>query len=144
MNIFRKLENYGDSHHPKWLDFLRIILGLLLLYKGIDFISDTESLTAMLDKSQFAWVSLGLAHYVAFAHLVGGLFIVMGLLTRLAVLIQLPILIGAVVFINSQKGFFSQDSELLLSVIVLALLIFFLIYGSGPISLDAAMRNKEE
>ena len=144
MNVFRKLEIYGDTHHPKWLDLLRIILGLLLLFKGIDFVSDTQSLTAMLSNSQFAWVSLGLAHYVAFAHLVGGIFIALGLMTRMAVLVQLPILIGAVVFINAQKGFYSENSELLLSVIVLALLVFFLVYGSGPISVDNAMRKTND
>jgi uncharacterized membrane protein YphA (DoxX/SURF4 family) len=91
--------------------------------------------------SQFQWVSLGIAHYVAFAHLVGGLFIAMGLVTRVAILFQLPILIGAVFFINPQRGFYSENAELWSSIIVLLLLIFFLIWGSGKLSVDHLIRK---
>ncbi|MDX5339191.1 MAG: DoxX family protein, partial [Cyclobacteriaceae bacterium] len=34
MNIITKIEHWGDTHHPKWIDILRIALGLVILYKG--------------------------------------------------------------------------------------------------------------
>jgi uncharacterized membrane protein YphA (DoxX/SURF4 family) len=59
-----------------------------------------------------------------------------GLLTRWVALLQVPILVGAIVFINTQKSGFAAQSELGLAVLVLLLLIFFLVEGSGPLSLD--------
>src|SRR5262249_46589413 len=135
MSLVQKIEDWGDRHHPKWLDVLRILLGLVIFLKGVQYVGNTDALVQMMDNSKFPWVSFGLAHYVAFAHLVGGLLIMMGLITRFAIVCQLPILIGAVIFINAQKGFFSEhNSELSFSLIVLFLLLFFFVEGSGPLS----------
>jgi uncharacterized membrane protein YphA (DoxX/SURF4 family) len=97
-----------------------------------------------MENSRFPWVSLSLAHYVAFAHLVGGFMICIGLLTRIAILFQLPVLIGAVIFVNSERGFFSESSELMYSVIILILLLVFLVIGSGPWSVDESWNRSGE
>src|SRR5215510_2146397 len=141
MSLIQKIEDWGDRHHPNWLDVLRILLGLVIFLKGVQFVGNTDALMQMMDHSKFPWVSFSLAHYVAFVHLVGGLLIMMGLITRVAILFQLPVLIGAVIFINAQKGFFSVNSELSFSLIVLFLLLFFLVEGSGPLSVDEFMRR---
>jgi uncharacterized membrane protein YphA (DoxX/SURF4 family) len=141
MSVIQKIEDWGDRHHPKWIDILRILLGLVIFLKGVQFVANTDALMQIMDRSKFPWVSFFLAHYVAFAHLVGGLLIMLGLVTRFAIVLQLPILIGAVIFINAQKGFFSVNSELSFSLIVLFLLLFFLVEGSGPLSVDAFMRR---
>ena len=100
MNLSQKLDRWAYPHHPRWIELLRIALGIILFLKGFLFIQDTESLVEMLKNSRFEWVSFALAHYVAFAHLVGGVMIAIGLLTRLAVAFQIPILLGAVIFIQ--------------------------------------------
>jgi uncharacterized membrane protein YphA (DoxX/SURF4 family) len=143
MNIIQKLEHWGDAHHPKWLDIIRIFLGIFLFLKGLDFINNMDALSDMMSKSGFlSSVSFGLlAHYVVFAHLVGGLLIVFGLLTRIACFIQIPILLGALIFINSSGGVFKPYAELWLSLLCLFLLVFFLIEGSGPISIDEYLRR---
>ena len=145
MNYFRKIEQWGDTHQSKWTSVLRIILGLIIFFKGLYFVQNTEALSAMIANSKVSLWSVALAHCVALSHLVGGVLIVLGLITRIAVLFQVPILLGAIIFINSQRGFFSihPDSELGLSVLVLALLLFFLVFGSGKISLDEFMRTHE-
>jgi hypothetical protein len=51
-------------------------------------------------------------------------------------LLQLPILIGAIIDINAQSGGFEVGSDLGLAILALLLAIFFLIEGSGPLSLD--------
>lgn len=28
MNLTTKIENWADSHHPRWIDFIRVALGL--------------------------------------------------------------------------------------------------------------------
>ena len=42
MNIMERTEHWGDAHHPRALDVLRIVLGVVLIAKGLYFISDTE------------------------------------------------------------------------------------------------------
>lgn len=143
MNTISKIEHWADAHHPQWIDFVRIILGLFILYKGILFISDTNALLAIMKTAELQFVNLGLAHYVAFAHLVGGILIAMGLVTRFAILFQIPILLVAVFVVNVQPGFLSvaNNLEFGVSLIVLLLLIAFLIFGSGKFSVDNWMQR---
>ncbi|RYZ98526.1 MAG: DoxX family protein [Sphingobacteriaceae bacterium] len=140
MNMVQKVEHWGDLHHAKWLDVIRVILGLIILSKGIEFASEVGSQQGLYFPSNSFGFS-GLAsmvaiHIVALAHIVGGLLIMIGLLTRLAVVIQIPILLGAIFFVNITKGFTFFNSELWLSVLVLLLLVLFWIVGSGPFSAD--------
>ncbi|GAB3663511.1 DoxX family protein [Echinicola sediminis] len=143
METISKIESWADTHHPRWIDFIRVALGLFILYKGIRFIADTSALMEIMSNSDLQFFNLALAHYVAFAHLVGGLMIAFGLLTRFAIVFQIPILIGAVFFVNINQGFLSASNnlEFEVSLIVLVLLIVFLIYGSGKFSLDHWMKN---
>jgi len=143
MNSIQKIETWGDTHQTKWLAILRIILGLIIFFKGVAFIQNTDAIDAMIANSAVSIYAVFLAHYVALAHLVGGFLIVIGLLTRLAIVFQLPILLGAIIFVNAEKGFFSMPSEMGLSIIVLALLLFFLVFGSGKFSVDEFMRTHE-
>ncbi|WP_421941119.1 DoxX family protein [Pedobacter sp.] len=146
MNVIRKIEHWGDVHHAKWLDYLRILLGLIIFGKGVSFISDTTTLQNLITENNvfgFSSMMISMAiHVVAFAHLVGGILIILGLVTRFAVVIQIPILIFAVFFVNLTQGFSMPNSELWLSVIVLFLLILFWVVGSGPLSVDEGLKNK--
>lgn len=147
MNFVQKVEHWGDVHHAKWLDVIRIILGLLILSKGIAFVSQTDIQKEwILQNNTFGFsglMAVAVLHIVAFVHLVGGLLIAMGLVTRFAVVIQIPILIGAIFFVNISKGFSFLNSELWLSIIVLLLLVLFWIIGSGPNSVDHFMKTKK-
>lgn len=142
MNIFSNLDNWSDTHHPKLLDFMRILLGLVIFIKGIYFISHTEELQSILEKSRFPWVSFAIAHYVALAHLAGGLLITAGMFTRFAAALQIPVLLGAVIFVNSEKGFFSESSDLAFSLLTLVMLVFFFFYGGGYWSVDHTWSKK--
>lgn len=138
MNFLEKFEYWGDRHHPKWLDIIRIVLGIFLCYKGIDFLRNNSSLISLMKNtspfSEFMIILVG--HYVTFAHILGGFFLTIGMFTRAACIIQIPILIGAIIFvnINATRDAFSPYSELFLSIIILLLLIYFLIVGNGPLS----------
>ncbi len=143
MTIATKIERWAESHHPVWIDYVRIALGLFILYKGILFISNTEALLEISHSVDLAFFSIAMSHYVAFAHLVGGLLIALGLMTRLAILFQLPILFFAVFFVNIRQGFLSVSNnlEFEISLIVFIFLIVFLIFGSGKFSVDEWMRR---
>ena len=138
MNLIHKIEKWGDSHHPKFLDVIRIALGIFLLLKGLGFMDNTANLKAMIesqpDISVSSWVLMALVYYVTFVHLVGGMLIALGILTRFSSLMQIPVVFGAVFFINVLLSPFNTD--LISSVVALILLIVFAVVGSGKVSLE--------
>jgi len=146
MNFVERFENWGDAHHPKLLDIIRIGLGIFLCFKGFDFLRNEGAITSLMSlRSPFSgFIIIMLAHYVAFAHIVGGILLAVGVFTRLACLIQIPILLGAIIFINSGSDMIKPYSELVLSILVLLLLVYFLIIGNGPWSLKISNDEKKK
>lgn len=133
MNLLHRLEFWGDTHHPKGMDIVRIVLGIFLVYKGIEFITNMSQLVALMKNAPFSsFMYIVAGHYAAFAHLVGGFLITIGLFTRFACLIQIPVLLGAVIFVNTSQDMLRPYSELFISILVLLLLIYFLVVGNGP------------
>ncbi len=134
MNYIERMEQWGDTHHPKWMDIVRVALGIFLIYKGIDFLRNMGVMNDLLAHNMsfgnFAVMLIG--HVIVFAHILGGLLIAIGVLTRFACLIQLPILLGAIFLVNMNGGMFRPYSELVLSIIVFLLLGYFLVVGNGP------------
>ena len=109
MNQIQRLEHWGDTHHPKWMDIVRIALGLFLLLKGIEFANNMNQLMAMMSGLPFGnFMMVILAHYVLFAHILGGILLITGLLTRLACIIQIPILFAAIFAVNIFRQFRSM------------------------------------
>jgi uncharacterized membrane protein YphA (DoxX/SURF4 family) len=146
MNIVQRLEHWGDRHHPKWIDIIRIGLGLFLIYKGIGFLANMSSMLNLVsDKMSFgSFTTMLVSNYIAFAHLLGGSLLVLGLLTRFACLLQIPILIGAIFFVNSTGDIFKPFSELALSILVFLLLVYFLIVGNGPWSFKLSSEEERK
>ncbi len=138
MSTLQHVRQWSAAHHPRWLVILRVGLGLILLAKGINFMHDSALLEQLIyGKSHLAenstrWLPI----IICWANMLGGLMILVGLWTRLMCLLQLPILIGAIIDINAQSGGFEVGSDLGLAILALLLAIFFLIEGSGPLSLD--------
>ncbi|HYK77145.1 MAG TPA: DoxX family protein [Daejeonella sp.] len=145
MNTVQKIEHWGDIHHGKWLDYLRIVVGITLILKGIAFVSDGVALRHLFlhnNVYQFSGLmAMALDHFVAFAHISGGILITIGLVTRFASVVQIPILLCAVFLVNVFKGFTPLNSELWFSVIMLMLVILFWVVGSGPFSVDYWMKT---
>ena len=145
MNKIETIEKWGNSHHPKYLDVIRILLGIFLCWKGIDFLRNMGVMNSLLSShlsyGSFAVVLLG--HYVVFAHIIGGILMALGILTRFGCIIQIPIMVGAIIFVNSQD-MFKPYSEMFLSVLILLLLIYFLIVGNGPWAINFFDKSDEE
>lgn len=145
MDLLHRLEYWGERHHPRWMDIIRIALGIFLVYKGIDFLYNMSDLVSLMSIKtsfgSFAYILVG--HLIVFAHILGGVFLVLGVLTRFASLIQIPILLGAVFLINMPGDAMKPYSELLISILVLLLLIYFLIAGNGPLSVKLEEPEKE-
>jgi uncharacterized membrane protein YphA (DoxX/SURF4 family) len=139
MSLIHRIEHWNEVHHIQWRDYLRIILGMVILAKGISFVDDRDAVRSLIEQTSFQLYIWSAVHYVVFTHLVGGLFIILGFHTRLASILLLPVLIGAVFFVNITKGFSFLNSELWLSILFMALLFLFAIWGSGKYSLDNLM-----
>lgn len=146
MNILQRVEMWGDNHHPKWLDIIRIILGVFLCYMGIHFLRNMGTLMGLMPNNvefgSLMYIVLG--HYVVFAHIIGGILLIIGLFTRFACVIQLPILLVAV-FLVMTKGEIDtlRPYSLVISIIVLLLLAYFLVVGNGPWSYKLAEEEKK-
>ena len=126
-----------------WLTILRIVLGLIIFYKAINFIRNTEVLKSLIKETGigvFSQNSEVLAFVIAYLSLLCGLFITVGLFTRASSIIQIPILIVAVFFVNI-KNMNYNAFEFILSLIALILLILFAIKGSGMLSADEYFRR---
>jgi putative oxidoreductase len=138
MSTLQHVRQWSAAHHPRWLVILRIGLGLILLGKGINFMHDSTLLEELIYGNEH--LAQNTTHWlpiiICWANILGGFMILVGLWTRLMCLLQLPILIGAIIDINSQKGGFQAGNEWLLAIGALLLVIFFLVEGSGPVSLD--------
>lgn len=130
-------------NQPAWITLLRVALGLIIIWKGVVFIRDTSLLELLIQRTGigvFSKNSQVLSFIVSYLSLLCGLFIATGLFTKTSSIIQIPILIVAVFFVNA-KNIGENGLEFILSIIVLILLIFFAIKGSGTLSADEFFRT---
>ena len=145
MDQILKMVKWGDTHHPKWVDLIRILLGLFLMYKAIAFLFYmgrlSDLMTGTMDFGMFALTIVG--HFVVFAHLLGGLALVLGMFVRAACIVQIPILLAAVFVVNAKTSMMQPYWEIVTSVVVLLLLIYFLIVGNGPLSFKMPEEEKK-
>lgn len=142
MSVLQRFRSRVDRVPSPFLFLLRVALGCMLIAKGVFFLSHIRQLEDIIYASRFQAGSVFLTHMIPYANLLGGFFILIGLYTRFFCWIQLPILIGAVFFINAPHAAFAvEGGELGFSIVVLVLLIFFVIEGSGPYSIHEYARK---
>ena len=140
MERIKTLNKWANAHTYYPLDILRIFFGGFLFYKGIYFMSNLQELLALFEPLNSYADGMITVHYIAPVHFVGGILIAFGLLTRWAIIAQLPILLGALIinFIGDLDAI-----NLALSITVLVLCIFFILYGSGKHSVDYYMKMQQ-
>ncbi|MGJ7032962.1 DoxX family membrane protein [Niabella hirudinis] len=145
MTLIQRIEFWGERHHPAWMDIVRIALGVFLVAKGVQFVNNYNVLMDLMPEwmSFSAFLTIMVGHYIVGAHILGGVLLTLGLLTRAACLMQLPILLGAVFFAGAGNAL-HPFSNLLLTIVVLLLLVYFLVASNGPWSLDAIHAGEEE
>ena len=144
MKIQQHLQLIEKKNHPKWLVVFRIILGLSLFLKGIQFIENKTLLQKVVNETAVLNDYFWLQTLIPWINIFGGAFILIGLFTRFACLIQIPILIGAIVFVNSKTGLFAGEPELAFSIIILSLLILFIVEGDGLLSWRKTIKKEED
>ena len=144
MYLLHKIDSWSEKHHPLWLDFFRVLLGIVLIWQALYFIVNKSAIVQIVEQYGFGFYTMTAAHAIIGIHLVGGVLILAGLLTRFAAAIQLPVLLCNIIFIIMPNGFMSIRSEAELTIIVLALSLLFLFEGSGHYSLDHYLETHEQ
>jgi putative oxidoreductase len=139
--VLKRFHPFGPLRKSFVLLVVRILVGVVLLIKGILFLSNSEQLEQLILSSRFAAGVVFLTAYITFAHLFGGVFIILGLLTRIAALLQIPILLGAVFLVLPWQVHITGVDELILSIVVLGLLLFILWKGSGEFSMGQYLKR---
>lgn len=134
--------SWADQHHPKWLDGLRVLLGIILLIKGISFIIHKEVVMQVFMENDISFIPWMLIHYVIVFQITNGALIAIGLVTRIACAVQIPTVVGALLVIWMRPEFSMYSSDVMLAVLVTFLLGLFFFYGAGPYSVDALLKKK--
>jgi len=146
MGYLQRFELWGDNHHPKWLDYIRIILGIFLCYKAITFLVNMSYLISLMNKANMgigSFIIIFFGQFIVIVTLLSGILLIFGIHTRLVCLIQLPILISAIIILN-RSGNSTNVPELMLTVVTLMLLVCFLIVGNGPLSYHTMFREEDK
>lgn len=133
--------SWSGKNVPNWVSILRVVLGVCLIYKGIDFIQHKDQLEAFFAQSSTLKKLSWSIEMLPWIHIIGGILILVGLFTRVMALVQIPIVLGAVVFVNITEAAKVQQSELPFSFLMLVLVIVFFIEGGGYMSLDNYIRK---
>jgi uncharacterized membrane protein YphA (DoxX/SURF4 family) len=133
MNTVKKLNKWANTHTYYGIDLLRILVGVFLVWKGIFFITNTEYYDYYAEPLKKIGGGMIIIHYVVAANMVGGVMLIFGLLTRWVIFSQLPILLGAILinFIGKM-----EFQNLILSISIFVICLFFLMYRSGRHSAD--------
>ena len=144
MNYIQRIETWGNTHHPKGIDFLRIALGFFLCFKAISFLMNMSELVGLITNSASGSSSILLVmagQFVVLITLFSGILLILGLHTRLVSLLQIPILIGAIILIRNSGG---QGENIWITLLTLVLLIAFAVFGNGPLSFDKMVKDKPD
>ena len=139
----RSIEFKTKSNSTSWIALIRIVLGILLIWKGLLFTQDTSQLQVAIDRTgigQYAGFLDVIAAIVSILTFVSGIFIMVGLFTRIASFLQIAIIILGIAFIYS-TGIERTSFEMISTIIILSLLAFVGNKGSGSISFDKAIEQ---
>lgn len=132
MKLTQQLDLWSAKFRSGLTDCLRIVLGLILLVKGFEFLFDMAGMVQTM-QIEFGFSSIVIVQLLAGIHLYFGFFIVMGLMTRLSSVLLIPIVTVATFYVNANFAN-AGISEFLLSTVTLCLLLFFAMYGNGEFS----------
>ena len=124
---------WARAHSYIFTDLIRIGLGVLLIVKGVEFMSNPEQFNLVMEPFENWPGSWAIMHYVISTHFVGGFFLIFGLFTRISAAFLIPVAIGAVIA-NSLGPVNGLD--LILAVVTLAACLYFFFNGPGKRSAD--------
>lgn len=125
---------------------VRLAVGLIFLTQGILKFTDPAMGVVRFTRIGFPWPGFT-AHFVGTFEIGCGLLIVLGLLTRLAAVPLLAVILTAIVttklpeLLRAGQGFWFMVSDARADFAMFCSLLFLLLSGPGPWSLDGLSRR---
>jgi putative oxidoreductase len=138
-----RIKAWREEHYKsKVLPFLRVLFGMGVFYKIIEFVRDGGAKVEAIMCNSHGYGSWVFAHWVPMVGIAAAILIAAGLLTRVASLIILPIFLGGMIL--GKYGIYSafEQSHFLLSLVLFIGSVFFSIIGSGYYSSDRAIEEE--
>lgn len=140
-SFFASLDIWEKKHHPDWIDALRIVSAIIIEVRTLLFISNTAYALRFLEAHHAGAGAAIITYATGSVILLGSALIFLGLMTRIASVTLIPFMIISVILSSSFSNGFALTSDLLLSVIILFLLVFYFVEGSGKFSVDRIIQN---
>jgi len=140
----KSMLDWLNDNRDMCIEALRIYLGIGLILKGIQFIYNSKLAEEYAQQLTIPFFNFLSMHVIVVVHIAGGILLTLGFLTRIAALIQVPILLGAIFFIHWQKGLFGPAQDLEYVLLVLFLLLVFVGYGGGRLSIDGLLARRKK
>jgi putative oxidoreductase len=133
MTAIKKWNKWANDHSYWIIDVIRVLVGAFIVYKGFHFMNDPANYDLYNEPLKQLGTGMIVMHTVVAFNIIGGIMIIVGLLTRWAIFAQIPVLLGAILM--NFIGKFELDN-LLFSVLIFLICLFFLFFGSGRHSAD--------
>jgi putative oxidoreductase len=122
--------------------FLRLALGIVMVYHGLDKVGGVGGFAGQLDSMGIP-VAIVFAWIVTIVELVGGLAILAGVLTRYAAVLFAVDMAVATVLVHLPNGFSAYDGGYELTLVLFLVSIALALQGAGPLSLERELLGSE-
>lgn len=119
----------GGRHHPLWLEITRIILSIVILWKGLEFVANIHAFTELMMNSSIpvALLLSMLIHLIIVAHILGAIALFTGTHVRVACILQMPVIIMALLFRNLATDMLNPYAAVWVSIAILCALTLVLL-----------------
>ena len=136
--------NVSKKRAGYFVDALRILTGAILAAGGVQYMLAQSSAMRVLEQIGFDIISSTvLIPIITIVELVGGILLVFGLLTRMAAAIQIPLIILFLVGHELRTDVSGISYPMWFDVLILIAIIICIVYGSGRVSIDRFLRQKQ-
>jgi len=148
MEIVKNLTNWRNSNKDnRIMPLLRIVLGVMILFKGFSFILQGGAEMEGIDMSSNDYMPMLFGQWIPVLEIAAGILIGIGLITRICSVFQMLLSIAVLLFSKDSAVLSSfQQSQYVLSIVIILLSAFFAFWGSGMFSAENALKkeNKRE
>ena len=144
MHQQKSIIDWLNENRDMCIEALRIYLGIALMLKGIQFINNQDLAAEYMKQLSIPFFQFLSIHLIIILHIIGGFLLAIGFLTRIAALIQVPVLLGAIFLIHWNVGLFGHQQDLEFVILVLFLLLVFVGYGGGRLSVDYLLARRKK
>lgn len=127
--ISKNVTHKGEvDRHPLWLEAIRIVLAIVILWKGIEFVSNINAFSVIMRESSLgvAFLLSLLVHLIIVAHILGAMALFTGMYIPLACMAQMPVILIALLFKAQTASVLNPYAASGVSLAILITLVFVL------------------